>query len=411
MSITIDRIAILYDYSSLIDNVNSFDDETDYKILLVSSALEQLMYLINTSKPNDIDVERIGNQFNSEIYLIENDEKVPLINFGAVLYQHKLRLDTNPKRLIGVTWLENVVQEFSIFMKNDMKLVADVSQIDLAYDIFDPIAENATYVKSGVKQTALFSSTTGYKQSVYWGVRASAGGYVRAYDKNAERIKELNKKYNRKMKRILNKYETYTKNFIGSMSSSDVLSDFNDLDLDICPYGGDLSNYSDFADAVKYVLDLKKSQEKADLPPYNRRIEFVLRANRLDNGRKALSDKAVMTELNSIHLNELESISDPILRAVTVAVDMGIVDPNSLPITVAKQRRQILKHDKIAQFRHNGNLKVMAYDKFLAIPPEHIEGGIKVITISDNKALRDDMIACYINNKDRLNSELAKFVL
>ncbi|WP_273715822.1 hypothetical protein [Leuconostoc mesenteroides] len=171
-----------------------------------------------------------------------------------------------------------------------------------------------------------------------------------------------------------------------------------------------MSIYSDFADAVKYVLDLKKSQDKSDLPEYDRRIEFVMRADRLDNGHNSLNDEAVMTELNCIHLNNLESISDPILRSVTVAVDNGIVDPTTLPTTIAKQRRQILKHGKIAQFRHNGNLKVMAYDKFISIPQNQIDGAIKIITMSDDKRLRDDMISCYYENKVRLNNELSKFV-
>lgn len=410
MSVNIDRIAVLYDYGKLVDDINSFEDETDYKIALVTTVLEQLMYLIKILKPNAIEVERVGNQFNSEIYLIENDERVPLMNIGAVPYQYSLRFDTNPKRITGVPWIEDIIHEFSDFMMSDMELTARISQVDLAFDVFDKVAENATYVKSGVRQTALFSDRTGRKQSVYYGQRASSGGYVRAYDKNAERIQEFNRMYNRKLKRILYRYETYTKNFIGTLTSDDVLNDFSYLELDICPYGGDLSIYSDFADAVKYVLDLKKSQDKSDLPEYDRRIEFVMRADRLDNGHNSLNDEAVMTELNCIHLNNLESISDPILRSVTVAVDNGIVDPTTLPTTIAKQRRQILKHGKIAQFRHNGNLKVMAYDKFISIPQNQIDGAIKIITMSDDKRLRDDMISCYYENKVRLNNELSKFV-
>lgn len=408
IDITLDRIAVLYRFDKLIDGM-TFEDIGEYKLNLLVMSVNKMDSLLKALKPADYDIEISGNEYARQFYLIDDDMREPLCNISGVQYQNMLRIDLNPKRF-NSPWIQNVVIEFRDYMSATLNLENSLSQVDLTFDVFDKIAENAVYIKSNVKRTALFNDGSGKLETSYYGRRQNSAGYLRIYDKNAERVSEIKRRYRRKYAKALLRYESYKKNFVGNLTSDNVLADFDSLELDLFPYVEDLTITSNFEDALNYVIGLRQSEEKSLLPAFNRRFEFILRAKRL-NGRRFIDDEAVMTELNSIHCHELETISDPVLRSVVVAVESGIVDPHTLPPLLAKQRRQILKHDKIAIFRHKQHVKVMSFNKFKNIPKDEIENTPRFITKVEDTTLREAMKEVYLANKDRLNTELAQYII
>ena len=189
-----------------------------------------------------------------------------------------------------------------------------------------------------------------------------------------------------------------------------ILDNFSELELDTYPGIADLTVKKNFIDALDWVLAYDKEQEKQKLPAKWKRIELVLRTKKLDSNGMTLDEKSVLDYLQNFHNADLKTISDPILRAVTVGVEFGYIDPVELSNSMNAQRRAILKFDEIVVLKSkSNNYYVKSIADFNQMSNQADFQVMKTIKKYDDFTLRDKIIEEFYRVKDSLNLELQSY--
>lgn len=407
---SIDRLTKVYKFSQQ----DSSNDDA-YRELMFIRFFENIVSSLKQYKPDDVELIFKGGMYKAQIYIVIDDEQQPIFNLQLVEFQDSLRLDGNPKWWKSNSFIVSVMQDINQFaLNNDMSI--HTSQMDLAIDLIDEgnTAYELSFYKPGVVKSALYNSTTGSKETEYFGTRKS-DSYLRIYDKRSERIKAIHKKYNRRKKHNLIGYDKL-KNEFSNLSHQDILYNFSDLSLDIFPDIEDLSIKDNFIDALDWIMKLDTTEEINKLPHTWKRLELVLRTKKMNSDGITFEDKSVLDYLKNFHNHDLKTISDGVLRSVTIGVEEGFVNPKELSTYLNAQRRAILKYNEIVLFRdENNNTKIKSLDKFndyyqklsdkSKVKSEHH------ISKSDDFTLRDRIIEKFNQVKDDLKDELRNYTI
>lgn len=405
IEVSIDRIALLYRYDY--DDSSDIDEETykNMQFIRLSSVFEQS---IKTYKPNDVELELKGSNGSTQFYAWINDTRESLANISSVPYQQLCRFDMNPKRQRSFSWLNNAFNDFKNYI-NDNGFTTKTSQIDIAFDLIDEcqLADTLTYYKPNVRRTALFNGQTGKQESVYYGTRSSSR-FLRMYDKKVEQENTLTLKYSRLKKTAIKKYKSFVSNN-NSFTHQDVIDNVNS-DVTVFPFLDDLRNYSNFETAIDWVFNQKKLVEKQKLPASWRRLEIVVRGEFISD-KVTFNDDVIYEYISGLHNNVLESISDPILRSITIGVDSGYVNPKEISASLNLQRRNILKYDKIVIYRDNNsyNTKVTSFENFDVMSDKDTKKIVRIITKNDDHYLRDRILKQFNSQKKALKDELRSY--
>lgn len=401
---SIDRLAKVYVFQIHGD----VDDDDEYRSLAFHYFTDCLITNLNALKPKDVDLEYVGNLSSMQVYLVVDDDKQPLLNVSLVRYKNAIRVDGNPKRWV-LPWVQDVIG-----LLNDYAVSKNMAnhntQVDLAVDLINEghLADDLTFYKPNVKRTSLFNSVTGAKETEYFGTRLS-NSFLRIYNKRVEREKDLTKQFARRKRKIIVGYDVFM-DLLSNVTHDMVLDNFSDLELDTYPGIADLTVKNNFIDALDWVLAYDKEQEKQKLPAQWKRIELVLRTKKLNSNGMTLDEKSVLDYLKNFHNADLKTISDPILRAVTVGVELGYIDPAELSNSMNAQRRAILKFDEIVVLKSkSNNYYVKSIADFNKMSNQTDFQVMKTIKKYDDFTLRDKIIEEFYQVKDSLNLELQSY--
>ena len=405
---SIDRLTKVYTFSST-DN----SDEDIYRQLIFSRFFDNIVSSLKKYKPDDVELIFEGGIYKAQIYVLINDERQPIFNLRLNEFQDSLRLDGNPKWWKSNSFVVFAMQDINQFaLDNDMGI--HTTQMDLAVDLIDEgiTAYELSFYKPGVVRKALYNSTTGSKETEYFGTRLS-DSYLRIYDKRSERVKAINKKYRRRKAHKLAGYDVL-KNELSNLNHQDILYNFSDLSLDIFPGIEDLSIRDNFIGALDWIMNEDRTEEINKLPHTWRRLELVLRTKKMSSDGITFEDKSVLDYLQNFHNYDLKTISDAVLRSVTIGVEEGFINPKELSTYLNAQRRAILKYSKIVVFRdENNNTKIKSLDEFNKYSQNLVDTSkIKVthrISKSDDFTLRDRIIEKFNQVKDDLKDELRNY--
>ena len=406
---SIDRIANVFS----IDMPNNADDVLAYKKMHFDTLANIILDSLNNSKPDDVEIDCANYGVSVQYYLIALDEKEPLFNLQVLEYSNGLRFDFNPKRVRSDVWLLDVVKDVKQYaLDNGFK--SHNTQIDLALDFINhgPLVDSMSFVKFGVKRTALFEDVSGNVETEYYGKRGSSG-YLRIYNKRAERLHQITLKYS-KIKRVAKAKYYDMMMTLDNVSHDDVLNNFSDLDLDlVVPLMSDnvdLSKSEHFDMALDLSLGMRKDKDVDAVPASWKRFEIVSRTKRISSDKVTFEDDEILKYLEGIHNFDLNTISDYRMRALVLGVENGYVQLSELTNFEKITRKAILKSDVVFQYRDSGRRYfVKTEEDFLATVDPSKVTITKTIKKYNDHTLRDEVISEFEKVKDDLKAELYSY--
>lgn len=408
---SIDRLAQIYKY-----DVPDSVEPGEYAQLVISVWVEAVRKIVATYVPSDIQINSSGNAYSVQFYFESVGElPEPIFNISVQQYVNGVRLDFNPKRIRDYTWLQDVISDIKDFAQKG-GYQAHNTQVDLAIDLINEGVSAATFTinKLGVKRTGLFNATNGDKETEYYGVRGS-NAYVRIYNKHSEQIAYLSKKYRKLKASAFKKYYSMRAEInAGNVNSDDVIAVFADYSFDSSPFfDRDFTQKDEFESAITWALGQLREEEERQVPSDWRRMEIVLRTEKLASNKVTFEDSVVYEYIDSITNADLTTISDYTLRALTVGIQNGIIQVNELTQNEKARYRKILKYDHIVVFRtlSGGTQRIMSIDDFnRKIDPTKVTFQ-KHITKKSNTYLRDKVRETFDLVKDDLKAELISYTI
>lgn len=411
IKLSIDRLAQIYKYD-VPDDV----EISEYSQMVISLWVDHIRKIIKSHIPSDLTFSSSGNGYSVQFYFEKNGElPESILNVSVQQYVDGVRLDFNPKRVRQYDWLQNVMEDIKTFSKQG-NYKSHNTQVDLAIDLFDEgaAAANFTINKQGVKRTGLFNAVNGDLQTQYYGVRGSSA-FVRIYNKHDEQVAHLSKKYRTLRALAFNKYDNMTPEInAGNLDSTDIVELFKEYEFDSSPFSGrDFSKKDEFESALNWALGQLRSEEELTIPSDWKRLEIVLRTEKLSNDRVTFDDDVVYDYINSVTNTELSTISDYSLRALALAIEMGQVQVSELSQNEKSRYRKILKYDEIVVFKtvSSGAQRIMSLADFnRKIDPLKVTSE-KHITKTSETSLRDKIREAFDSSKDDLKSELISYTL
>lgn len=408
---SIDRLAQIYKY-----DVPDSIEPSEYAQLVISVWVEAVRKIVATHVPSDIKTSSSGNAYSVQFYFESVGElPEPIFNISVQQYVNGVRLDFNPKRIRDYTWLQDVITDIKDFAQKG-GYQAHNTQVDLAIDLINEGVPAATFTinKLGVKRTGLFNATNGDKETEYYGTRGS-NAYLRIYNKHSEQIAYLSKKYRKLKASAFKKYDNMRAEFnAGNANSDDVIDIFKDYSFDSSPFfDRDFTQRDEFEAALNWALGQLREEEERQVPSDWRRMEIVLRTEKLANDKITFADNVVYDYIDSISNTDLTTISDYHLRALALAVELGQVQVNELTPNERSRYRKILKHDEIVVFKTiaSGKQRIMGIDDFnQKIDPAKVTFE-QHITKKSNTYLRDKVRETFDLVKDDLKAELISYTI
>lgn len=411
IELSIDRLAQIYKYD-VPDDIES----SEYSQLVISLWIEKIRKILRFYVPGDLTIISSGNGYSVQFYF-EKKGTTPesILNVSVQQYVDGIRLDFNPKRVRQYFWLKSVMADIKEFaIQGGYK--AHNTQVDLAIDLFNEgaAAANFTINKPGVKRTGLFNSVSGDIQTQYFGVRGSSA-FVRIYNKHDEQVAQLSKKYRKLRALSFKKYDDMMSEInSGNLNSNDVIDTFKQYSFDSSPfYNRDFTKKDEFEAALNWALGELREQEESKIPFDWKRLEIVLRTEKLSDDRVTFDDVVVYDYINSITNTELSTISDYNLRALALGIESGQVQVSELSHNEKARYRKILKYDEIVVFKtvSSGAQRIMSIDDFVQkIDPLKVTSE-KHITKKSETSLRDKIRNAFDLSKNDLKSELISYTL
>lgn len=413
IKISIDRLAQMYKYE-----VPDSIEESEYAQLVISVWVDNIRKIVATHAPSDVHITSSGNAYAVQFYYETLGElPEPMFNISIQQYVNGVRLDFNPKRMRmkNFGWLQNIMNDIKYFAHNG-GYHSHTTQIDLAIDMFDEgtTAANFKINKMGVKRTGLFNAVNGDKETEYYGVRGS-NSYLRIYNKTNEQISILSKKYRRLKAVAFKRYEDMRAEInADNLTSDDVIEEFKEFDFEASPFSDrDFTKQDEFESALNWSLSELRLQEQNQIPADWRRMEIVLRTEKLSNDRVTFDDDVVYEYIDSIINTDLATISDYHFRALALAVADGSVQVSELTANERSRYRKIMKNDEIVVFKtlSSGQQRVMGLADFNAkIDPAKVTYEKHITKKSDKylqKKVRDAFDLC----KNDLKLELMSYTI
>lgn len=410
---SIDRLAQMYKYE-----VPDSIEDSEYAQLVISVWVDNVRKIVSTHAPSDVHITSSGNAYAVQFYYEKLGElPEPMFNISVQQYVNGVRLDFNPKRMRmkNFGWLQNIMNDIKYFAQKG-GYQSHTTQIDLAIDMFDEgtAAANFKINKMGVKRTGLFNAVNGDKETEYFGVRGS-NSYLRIYNKTSEQIGVLSKKYRRLKADAFRRYEDMRAEInADNLSSSDVIEEFKEFDFYASPFSDrDFTRKDEFESALNWSLGELRLQEQNQIPADWRRMEIVLRTEKLSNDRITFDDSVVYGYIDSIINTDLATISDYHFRALALAVADGNVQVSELTANERSRYRKIMKNDEIVVFKtlSSGQQRVMGIDDFNAkIDPAKVTYE-KHITKKSDKYLQKKVREAFDLCKEDLKAELISYTI
>lgn len=407
---SIDRLAQVYNY-----DVPDSIEPGDYAQWVISVWYEEMRKLLDTYSPSDLHIGSEGNAYSVQFYYEKTGElEEPIFNISVGQYVDGVRLDFNPKRLRDLTWLQDVMNGIKSFAKKG-GYVSHATQIDIAIDLIglSTLSANFTINKQGVKRTGIFNAVNGDIETQYYGVRGS-NAFLRIYNKHTEQKARISKKYRRLRAIAFRKYESMREDLKDNLSSDDVIDAFKEYNLDSSPFANrDFSDKSEFDAGLTWALGELRQNEENLIPADWRRMEIVLRTEKLSSDKMTFKDDVVYDYIDSICNTELSTISDYNLRALALAIESGQVQVSELKQTEKSRYRKILKFDHIVVFRttSSGAQRVMSIDDFNAkIDPDTVTFE-RHITKQSDYTFRNQVREAFELAKDDLKAELLSYTI
>ncbi len=407
---SIDRLAQVYNY-----DVPDDMEPSEYGLFVISTWYEEVRKLLDSYSPSDFHIGSTGNAYSVQFYYEKTGElEEPIFNISVGQYVDGVRLDFNPKRLRDLAWLQDVMNGIKSFAKKG-GYVSHATQIDVAIDAISEGAKAANFTinKQGVKRTALFNAVNGNIESQYYGVRGS-NSFLRIYDKHAEQKLRISKKYRRLRAIAFRKYESMCEDLKDNLSSDDVIDAFKEYTFDSSPFSNrDLTERDEFNSALQWALgELRKNEENL-IPVDWRRMEIVLRTEKISSDKMTFKDSVVYEYIDSICNTELSTISDYNLRSLALAIEAGQVQVSELNQNEKSRYRKILKFDHIVVFRtkSGGAQRVMSIDDFNAKIDPDVVTFERHITKQSDYTFRNQVREAFELAKDDLKAELLSYTI
>lgn len=407
---SIDRLAQVYNY-----DVPDSMEPSEYGLFVISTWYEEVRKLLDSYSPSDLHIGSTGNAYSVQFYYEKNGElEEPIFNISVAQYVDGVRLDFNPKRLRDLTWLQDVMNGIKSFAKKG-GYVSHATQIDVAIDAISEgvKAANFTINKQGVKRTGLFNAVNGNIESQYYGVRGS-NSFLRIYDKHAEQKLRISKKYRRLRAIAFRKYESMCEDLKDNLSSVDVIDAFKEYSFDSSPFANrDLTERDEFNSALQWALGELRQNEENLIPVDWRRMEIVLRTEKISSDKMTFKDSVVYEYIDAICNTELSTISDYNLRSLALAIEAGQVQVSELNQNEKSRYRKILKFDHIVVFRtkSGGAQRVMSVADFNAKIDPDVVTFERHITKQNDATFKNKVREAFELAKDDLKAELLSYVI
>lgn len=375
IEVSLDRLALIIDFDSA-----GYGEQLDIEVVSSPLVNSFISYATNdeTVIPewhfNSVEFVKM-NLGGSETDLFWH-EKEPMVNMSLVAAQSSfVRLDFNPKRFRdNPLWFHALIAGLSE-LKSMMPYEMHASQADFAFTMTDEQgASNMWLWKLGTTISKVMYSRSSAVASKYAGKRTSEA-FAKLYDKHQERVDD-----------IVTRFRT-EKNRLKRLIDRGLLDE------------------EEYVSEIVPILDDKKAEEIERIPLNHWRFEVTIRTALFETNSKFNQDVVVERFLSKLEVRELDSISDPVVRAVALAIADDKVIKNKLPDVLRKQYSAIMKWSDVSGYYHNRHYRVVPTDEL----PEDAVRTLQITRTRDDE-LSNKLIEAWYTSVSSLQAEIDSYI-
>lgn len=372
---TLDRLSLILDFSRVSNNrVPTLDDVIDilgYFFLEIPNE----GFVVVPDRHFD-SVEFVKKSMGADETNFFWHRSTPVMNVSSVKGQPTyIRLDFNPKRFREDNQLFDALMDALSDLNQEWPFTMHVSQADFAFSITNETgAENMWLWRLGATTSKIMYSRSSAVATRYSGKRSS-DIYAKYYDKHQEQVDTIVNRYRAEKIRL-------------KTLKNDGLIDDEELNQLILP-----------------ALDEMKKNEIDDIPENYWRFEVTVRTPLFLNDREFNKDVVVDRFLDKLSIRNIESINNPVIRAVAIAIESDKVKRNELPPSVKKKYSGVMQWGDVSGYYDDDR-------HYHLVKTDNVPEGVRIshrITMELDDKISSKVVQSWLDNSSGIQDEINSY--